>query len=471
MFCGKCGAQIEPNNTTICPRCGNSIPQQGGQMQQPLTNNTQVPPMPDDFDIAEEYTLPTSRMAQTNPMQQQNPVQQTPVQQSNPVQQPINPYGYAPVPTPAKQKKSNTGLIVTISICSVILIGLATLLIVLMLKGDILSDFSLFPDSGVSDTDDDDDDTSKPDEPDEPDDDGDDGDEPIPYPPEKSVSKIDNATIESIVKSDCPYTAFGIYVYNKDNGYEYTYNGDKVFLSSAMGQVVILNTLSLAAEEGAADVKNDTLYFDYMPNGKEAPDSKGQDDTYVSLKECVEDVAVYGDNNKSNHIVDYIGDVYGGVNGFTVINNMLEDNGYVNTQINRKTYTNSAYIDTSVPPNVTTPSEIGSMFNNLIFDSAFGNEIYMKNIFKSISNDGKPIGIKKYVADTYDVCNVNALTSQCTNNVAVISDGEKEIVVALLSETVESQTKADTNEDREKIQQELINYIVKTQFENHEVTE
>ena len=465
MFCEKCGTQIESRNITTCPGCGHPVSHMSIPGQQILKNNMQAPQMQDNFNDSEP-TLPRMGAQSPNPApqapfaQQPNPAPQAPF-----VQQPGNAYGYTPTPPPApKKKKSNAGLIAILSVCAGILIGLIILLIVFINNSDMLADIPLFDrfvssDTVENDEKDDDAEVKKPKEPNP-------SKDPKPQPPEDPTTPIDNTTVESIINSDCSYTDFGIYVYNRDNGYMYTYNGDKVFLSSAMGQVVILNTLSLAAEEGVADVNNHTIYFDYMPNGKEAPDSKGQDNTYIPVKECVEDVAIYGDNNKSNHIVDYIATVYGAYSGFDVINSTLNKYGYVNTQINRKTFTNSAYIDTSVPPNVTTPSEIGSMFEHLIFDSAFGSETYMKNIFKSISNDGKPIGIRKYVPNTYDVCNVNALTSQCTNNVAVISNGKTEIVVALLSETLEDQTKIDTNDDREKIQQQLIDYIIETQFES-----
>lgn len=284
---------------------------------------------------------------------------------------------------------------------------------------------------------------------------------------EKSnIEKIDDGLIESIIDYGSDYTEFGVYVYDINSKDEYSYNGNRKFLASAMGQVVILDTLSRATQEKNIDIETALVRFNYIPNGKEAPHSKNQDGQLLTVKECVEDVAVYGDNNKSNLLVDYIAGLYGEENGFNVINRMLSSNGYKTTEINRKTFINSELVDYSVSPNATTPQEIGSMYYSLLYNSKFGSERYMKNIFKSISNSGEAIGIKKYVPSYYDVYNVNALTGQSTNNVAYISDGKTELIVALLSETKEDKTNIEDNQAREKIQEDIIKHILETQFQN-----
>jgi len=282
---------------------------------------------------------------------------------------------------------------------------------------------------------------------------------------EKEVNEIDDDVITNVINENTLYTQYGVYVKNLTNGYEYSYKGNNVFLSSAMGQVVILDTLSYACEEKGIDIDDETLYFSYMPNGKEAPNSKNENGEYISLKKCIEDVAVYGDNNKSNHIIDYIAYLYGEPNGFGVINNALSKRGYPNTQLNRKTYIDSKYIDHSASPNVTTAYEINDMFYNLIFNSSFGSEVYMKNIFKSISNNGEAIGLKKFVPSYFDICNVNALNSQCTNNVAYISDGKTEIIVTILAQTQEDKTNTEDNDSREAAVEKIINHILDTQFD------
>lgn len=281
----------------------------------------------------------------------------------------------------------------------------------------------------------------------------------------EAIREIEQNKINAIV-NQLNYTDVGIYVHNLNNGYEYSHNANNAFLSSAMAQVVILDTLSYTVRDNNIDVDRDELWFDYLANGKEAPTSKGEDDTFVTIRKCMEDVAAYGDNNKSNHLVDYIGSVYGEPNGFTVINDTMSDNGYYTTDINRKTYVNPALIDNSASPNVTSPKEIAGIFENLIKYSAFGDETYMKNIFKSVSNDGSAIGLKKFVPAYYDICNANALNSQTTNDVAIISDGDTEIVVAIFLTTYENSVDIEDNEKREEIQKQIVDHILETQFGN-----
>ncbi len=280
------------------------------------------------------------------------------------------------------------------------------------------------------------------------------------------INKIDDDEIRNIINQYTDYTDFGIYVHNLTNGYEYGYNDESSFLASAMCQVVILDTLSRVIDDKNINIHDEYLYFDYIPNGKEAPSSISESGTYISLTKCIEDVAVYGDNNKSNHLVDYIAQKYNAYSGFYIINSMLREKGYNNTSINRKTYVNPDYIDQSVPSNTTTPNEIANMFEDLVKSSNLGSESYMKNIFKSVSNNGQAIGLKKYVPSYYDVCNVNALTSQVTNNVAIIGDGDTEIVISVLSTTAESMTGIETNDVREQVLSNLIDYILRNQFEN-----
>ncbi len=279
----------------------------------------------------------------------------------------------------------------------------------------------------------------------------------------EEFNEIDSDVIRNIINQNSSYTDFGIYVRNLNNGYEFGYGKDTQFLASAMCQVVILDTLSKTVEQNSLDIDYEYVYFDYFANGKEAPSSKYEDGSQITVRKCVEDVAIYGDNNKSNHLVDFIGRANNTSNGFNVINNMLRNNGYVGTSINRKTFINTNLIDYTASPNTTTPYEIANIFESLINNCSYGNSSYMKNIFKSVSGDGSAIGLKKYLP-YYNVYNVNALNNQSTNNVAIIEDGGKAIVVAILSTTDENRTNIENNEQREKVQQQLIEYIVSTQF-------
>ncbi len=279
------------------------------------------------------------------------------------------------------------------------------------------------------------------------------------------INEIDDSYIEDLVNANSTYTDFNIYVKNLSNEYVYEYNADTSVLASAMVQIVVLDTISDMQNDGYVDIDNDTVLFSYIPNGKEAPTSPVQDNTYLGVKSVIRDVAIYGDNNKSNLLIDYIGANSSEGNGFDAINNRLNSLGYSNTRVNRKTYIDPRLIDTSVPANTTSAHDVGCMFENMITNDGLGSKEYVLNMFKSIAVNGEKIGLKNHISPDYDSACVNAFTTQTTNNVAYVSDGETEIIVVILSNTAEGYTDLENDELRDNIQGQIVNYIIETQFE------
>lgn len=434
-YCPNCG---KDNNDAFCSDCGTRRPEEFNEVTADFSADNSASA---GFGTQPNYYEPTA----------QQPSYEQPVQQ-----QAYDPgaYSYTPQPQPPK-KKSNAVLWIICIVLALVLAGAAAFGIYTYM--DIQE--------GYSDSVDDDDEDNNEEE-DEKDKDKDEKDDSKkPNNKKKNVNKIKNTKIEQIISDNSDYTTFGIYVKNLDNDYEYGYNDDEEFLASAMGQIVILNTVSSFIETDDIDIDEEEYYFSYLPNGKEAPDSKDEDGEYVTIKKYIEDVATYGDNNKSNHLIDYIAELDGSDNGFDVINDMLEDRDYDVTKVNRKTYTNEKYIDKSSLPNSTSPYEIGNLFEELINNGNIGSQRYMMNMFKSVGNEGKAIGLMKYIPSHFASCNANAFTSQVTNNVAVISDGKTEIVVALLATTDESKKTIETNDEREYVQSLILEYILETQFE------
>lgn len=423
-FCTKCGYSVAyGSGGKVCPNCGNKVSANAAFCNScgvSLTDSVPAEPV-------------------SHPEPSPEPNNDTYIPQPSP--QPI------PQPKPPMPKKS--GAVVAIVVAAVlfglaVLAGLGYLAYHYVYELDV---FDLFDNAVVVDFDD-----------------NDDIDDRFEEQNEEEISTIDSSVISNIISQNSSYTDFGIYVHNLKTGYGYGYNSDTSFLASAMGQVVILETISDLANEYGIDMAEEEVYFSYLANGKEAPDSKYQNGKWLSLSECVEDVAVYGDNNKSNLLVDYIANYGNGSNGFYVINDRLAGKGYTNTKINRKTYVNTSMVDYSVPANTTTPYEIGCIFEDLINHSSIGSKAYMMNIFKSLNPDGSPIGLKKYIPDQFTSCSANALTTASTNDVAIISDGETEIVVAILSTTKDGKTDVEDNAVRENVQHELLRYIIDTQF-------
>lgn len=435
MFCEQCGKQLKDNDN-FCTGCGHKVT----RFEAPV-----VPDEPTKADVSAEATAAEAPANETVVADTVTEVAATQTVVAEPI---VTAETEKPVQPPLMYKpKSNKGLAVTISICAALLVILAAVLVFVIVNKDISPDDEA--DSGYSQTEDKTDDKTE--------------EKPKHEKKKPKVNQIDNYVIEEAIANGVSYTDFGIYMCNLTNGYEYEYNADSAMPASAMCQVVILDTLSREARKHSIDIDTEAVYFDYMPNGKEAPDSKNEDGAYVTLRDCIEDVAVYGDNNKSNHIIDYIG-YLNNRTGFDVIRSTLDDNNYVNTEINRKVFVDSRYIDTTASPNVTTAKEISKIYDNLINRSYFGTPTYMKNIFKSISNEGQAIGLKKYVPEMYDMCSVNALNSQSTNDVAIISNGSVDVLVAILSCTDEGKTNIEDNDVRESVQSKIIEHILETQF-------
>jgi len=472
MFCEKCGARLSDSDV-FCTTCGNKItnypkppevtagyvPDTASTPVNEVAPSNEIPNNKINADISNNFQTGNNQSANQQSANQQSanyksgnsPASETPAgfgEGSHTV--PASAYYTDPKSVPPRKPKSNKGLVTLIIICSVLLIALASVFAYIMLNkddkkvqdtpvdsgGDVIVDEPI--DSGAS----------KPDD-------------------EVVVSKISEDEIKSIIFNNSDYTEFGIYVRNLDNDYEFEYNADQVFPASAMCQVVILDTLSNVGEKRNLDFDYESIqYFHLVENGKEAPESKYDDGEYVYIRDYIEDVAIYGDNNKSNRLVEYLGEEYGR-NGFRVINDYLDDNGYYNTRINRMVYTDkySHLIDRSVDPNVTTPREIADIFHNLITNSSYGSENYMWDIFQPISSKNEEVGIKKYVHGKYEITSANGLNSQSTNDVAIVSDGETKVLVAILNITDEDMVNVETTKTREHVEDLLIDYILETQFE------
>ena len=427
MFCTKCGAFAE-DNARFCTECG-----------APFEETTEI----NNVEINEEEPIVDNVTSNNTDSYAENQVD-TNISQA-PINVPVNNVQIPNIPTINTNAQKPTP-----NINKNVLIIVSAVVALFVVIGSIFAFIKLPKDKSANDI---------PDVT---------NSNPVvnPEPENTIVNPIDDGMIESIIDRYSEYTDVGVYVKNLKTGYEYGYNENDSLLASAMSQVVILNAVLDTLENYDLDSRYEEIYFNYIPNGKEAPSSKNDDGTYISISKCVEDVAVYGDNNKSNQLVDYIADVNGVSNGFSLINSLLSNEDMFNTRINRKTFTNSELIDYSADPNTTSAKEIARIFEKLIKNSKFGSENYMKNIFKSISIKGESIGLKKYVPMEYDICSANAMNGQCSNDVAIISLDDTEVLVAILCCTEEDKTNVETYEDREKIQKRIIEHIMETQFKS-----
>ncbi len=379
------------------------------------------------------------------------------------IKNPINPTEQIHINNQVAPVKNNNGLIIAIAIFSAVLLVLAGVLLFMLSGSDDNGETREKDTISQIDKDDDiSDDSNKKKEKEL-----EDKKAKLKEQLKKSIHKIDDGTVANIVASDSISTRYGIYVKNLSNGYTYEYNGDDIYNASAMCQVVILDTLFKECVDHNININNAGMNFCYLPNGKMAPGSDSQDGQYFTIRQFAEAVAEYGDNNRTNQLVDYIGSINGDANGFNVINDTLRKNGHEKTLISRKIYTyqQQHLIDESAPINRTTPSEIAEIYYDFIYNKSIDDPEYLKNICRSIDVNGQPIGFKKFISPEYSVYNVNAFNTQSSNNVAIISNGKTDVLVSILSETPENTADSKSGDKRDAVIDRLIDYIVQVQFQ------
>ncbi len=277
--------------------------------------------------------------------------------------------------------------------------------------------------------------------------------------PTEDQVPVDENIIMDIINNHSEHTKVGVYVINLKTGYRGGYDYDTKLTASAMCQISILDALSNYVSENNINVDDTKQVFKYeIDGGKSDPKSKSQNGKELSVRNYIEGVARYGDNNRSNQLVDFIG---GGdaKAGFQYINNYLGSN-YPSTRVNRKTVVSDADIDTSVPENSTSAKDIASLFEHLIKNSSFGDKNYMKSIFKT------SVGISPFFDTEYDVSGVNAINSRVSSDVVFVSKGDTEVVISILCVADESYKNAEDNAVRKKIQRDIIDHVLETQFED-----
>ena len=284
-----------------------------------------------------------------------------------------------------------------------------------------------------------------------------------PTPTKKAERIITTSAINNIINSNTSFTDYAVYVKNLKTGYTYGLNEKAEYLSSALSYISILYTVADYTRTNGAKLDSDRMRFYYEPNGREKPDSKYDDGNVFSIRDYIEIVAKYGDNNRANMLIDYVGNgnqTY----GFNRINSTLKNRGYTTTQVNRKIYTDPNKVDNSALPNVTSAFEIANIFYDLINSGYIGEKNYMKRICSFTDGKNAPAGVRKYLSSQYSISNHNAGNSLTTNEVALISNGSEELLVSVLSTTRQDKT-TDNGYKREDAINQIVGYIVSNQFE------
>lgn len=271
---------------------------------------------------------------------------------------------------------------------------------------------------------------------------------------EKNV--INSEGIESIINSHVkdPNTKFGIYVKNLKTGYTYGYNEHTKLNSSAMSYLPIMGTAFWQADIDGRNLYNDTMTFFYEANGREKPNSKYDDGTYFSIMDYIRSVAAYGDNNRANQLVDYVG-------GFDEVAAYMQSIGAYDTSIrNRIKNSDDFYLPKS--RNTTTAYDTVLLFEAFLKNKYVNDYDEMKQMAKMCDGEGKPSGVRASLNSSYNVSNYNTYNSGSYNEVASVTSGDTELIISVLSYSVDGS--ADKLAIKSAAVKDLFNYIADLQF-------
>lgn len=267
---------------------------------------------------------------------------------------------------------------------------------------------------------------------------------------------ISDERIENIINSHItdPNTKFGIYVKNLKTGYTYGYNEYTKLNSSAVSYLPIMGTAFWQADIYSKNLYNDTMTFLYEANGREKPNSQYDDGTYFSIMDYIRSIAAYGDNNRANQLVDYIG-------GFDEVSDYMYSIGANDTTV-RNRIGSADNSDLPKSKNITTAYDTVKMFEALIDNGYVNDRKEMKRMMKMCDGNGKPSGVRATLNQSYNVSNYNAYNSDTYNEVASVAYGDTEMIIGILSDSPEGS--ADKLTDRSGAVKELFSYITENQF-------
>ena len=267
---------------------------------------------------------------------------------------------------------------------------------------------------------------------------------------------ISDEKIESIINSHItdPNTKFGIYVKNLKTGYTYGYNEHTKLNSSAISYLPIMGTAFWQADSDGKNLYNDTMVFWYESNGREKPNSQYDDGTYFTIMDYIKNIAAYGDNNRANQLVDYVG-------GFDEVAAYMQSIGAYDTSIrNRIKNSDDFYLPKS--RNTTTAYDTVLLFEAFLKNKYVNDYDEMKQMAKMCDGEDKPSGVRASLNSSYNVSNYNTYNSGSYNEVASVTSGDTELIISVLSYSVDGSP--DKLTIKSAAVKDLFNYIADLQF-------
>lgn len=213
-------------------------------------------------------------------------------------------------------------------------------------------------------------------------------------------------------------TDFSFNVKDLQSGMEIgTSNGRTRMSASALISVPILFTIADGVSKGDIDLDEEILFtYTYSGRGELTSGDSGK---YFPIGDLMYYMLTYSDNNATNALINYL--------TLDRINETCHSYDFLTVDMQRLLTQEATTLD-----NFMSTSDMVGMLEMLYSDwSGLGKE-YLLNTFK-IADSTKSSGVGKYISDSYTFLNHNALTTYIYNEIALVSDGKNEYIIAFMS--------------------------------------
>jgi len=264
---------------------------------------------------------------------------------------------------------------------------------------------------------------------------------PIPVPTEEPTAEpteepiddniIDVEEIDKIISQDANNADFSVYIIDlKNNNYYGTENSNNRMSASALINIPVLYASYQDINYGYLSM-DDTVQFTYYSDGR-GNIKKDQNGNYFTIDYLLQQMLNYSDNNATNSLVDYLGSDY--------IENICANNSYSSVEIQKRLGEDSDYKD-----NYVSARDISEMLAEMYesYDSTSIDADYLFSYFR-IYDDASYDGVGRYLPSSVTFLNHNAVTSKTYNEVAIVSDGDVEYIITILSNNGKMETSATT---------------------------
>jgi beta-lactamase class A len=398
MFCPSCGTKL-PDDAKFCDRCGERLPELETQVEEPTVRFTPVP-------ACEPERVPAPEHRETPQVQVEEPTMRfTPV----PAQETRQTVPQRETTPRGGKKPANKALLISVIAAAVVI--LAVVLCVLFL-GDKRptggepqknSQEQLLPIRTA---------------------------EPTPAPvstPEPAATPtpiptqvprlLDETELDERLYAEAPDAISGVYILNLNTGEGYAAGAAYGQMSaSALVNIPVLFTVAEQIDDGDL-TWNDTVEFRYTLAGRASLDA-AMDGAYLTVRELVDAMLLYSDNNAANSLIRFL--------GYDDIAECCHDNGFSSV---RMEVLIGGTTDTA--DNYVSCADVAGMLRMLWQNETGIGSDYLLECMR-IQDTTARLGLGAQLPDSALFLNHNGYRGDLYNEAAIIRDGDLEYIAVFM---------------------------------------